>query len=433
MTPKTFLIILIVVVVVALLGAGGWYIWSTQISSSVVTPINNPSGFQPLNRPGNGTGTTTTNTSTTTKIIITSTTTTQVVQKVPTLRLLSDAPVGGYGVMDTATTTIIRWVDRGRGNVYEANMNMLGVATLSNIVLPRVYESSWNKSLSAFIGSTLEDNSETISAIYAELKARPQPKTATSTTVASTTDITPYELKGTSLPDNTLAYVTSPDKSKIFILTKSDNGGAGYIANFDGTKMTKIFTTPLTQINVEWPSNNIIAVTTKGSASSAGYLYFVNSQTGVWKKILGPLNGLSTKVSRDGKYVFLSVTGTNEDSVAGIYVIAQNKPLNVSLNTLADKCVWGKFNKELVYCGVPFLSTPGTYPDDWYKGAIASVDKIWQINAVTGETKLIGQIIGEAGRVIDSFNFGVDENDNYLFFMNKSDLSLWSLDLVRNK
>ena len=234
------------------------------------------------------------------------------------------------------------------------------------------------------------------------------------------------------MPSNTIGYAVSPQKDKLFTLVQDTNGSVGYVSNFDGTKTAQIFTTPLTQFNVDWPSTNIITLINKGTADRASYLYFVDPKTGVWKKVIGPMNGLSAKVSVDGKKVFFSASGNNSDIVSGIYNVASSTMMDVVLRTLAEKCVWGNFYKDVVYCAVPFQNFPGTYPDDWYRGTVSTIDKVWQVNSVTGETKLVAPIIGQADRVIDMFNLGIDDKDNFLFFMNKNDLSLWSLDLVRS-
>jgi hypothetical protein len=100
------------------------------------------------------------------------------------------------------------------------------------------------------------------------------------------------------------------------------------------------------------------------------------------------------------------------------------------VNTLADKCVWGNFYKEIVYCAVPSQPIAALYPDDWYKGNVSFTDKIWQINASTEEIHLVSPIVDQSDRTIDAFNLGLDTRDDFLFFMNKKDLSLWSFDLV---
>jgi len=393
-----------------------------------ITNSSNPTGFVPLNR-DSGSGS---QSSSTGNGSITNSTTTGNQQigtiktnPIPVLRLLSNTPVGGYAASTTGTTTVMRWVDRGRGNVYQTRGDTLNITTLSNTLLPRLYNSSWNKDLTAFIGQTLQDDSETPTSIYAQLQSR----AITSTTSASTS----FDLRGKNLPDNTIGYAVSPKKDQVFLLVKGDTVSTGYVTNFDGTKAVQIFTTPLAQLNVDWPSDNIISITNKGTADRAGYLYFVNPKTGAWTKILGPLNGLSSRVSQDGKKVFFSVAGSNADVKSAIYNIASSTITDVVIQTLADKCVWGNFYKEIVYCAVPFQPVSGTYPDDWYLGSLSTIDKIWQINSITGETKLVNNLIGQADRVIDAFSLVLDNKDNFLLFMNKNDLSLWSLDLVRSK
>jgi hypothetical protein len=237
-------------------------------------------------------------------------------------------------------------------------------------------------------------------------------------------------LHGKNLPNDISAFAISPDRKKVFLFAVDNGQGIGYVAPFDGGTATQIFSTPITQVNVEWPEANTIAITTKGSSNTNGFLYFVDPKTGVWNKVLGPGTGLSTRVSHDARYVLYSVTGNSNNVVTGIYSIASSTKTDAVINTLADKCAWGNFYKEVVYCAVPFQPVAGTYPDDWYKGTLSTVDKIWQVNAATGEVNLISSIFTEAKTNIDAFNLGLDDKDNYLIFMNKLNLSLWSLDLV---
>jgi hypothetical protein len=343
--------------------------------------------------------------------------------KIPTLRLLSATPVGGYGATTTASTTIIHWVDRGRGNIIEARGDSLDITTLSNTLLPKTYESTWGRDGTSFIGSILGDNNQSITTLYATLS-----KHAT-----TTSSVTPYELHGKNLPSTIVSYASSPKKDKVFLFAIEGGRGVGYIAPFAGGTATQIFTTPLTEVNIEWPEINTIAITTKGSAGSAGFLYFVDPKTGIWKKILGPLPGISTRVSHDAHYVLVSVAGSGNSVLTSIYSVAASFGTDAIIRTLADKCVWGNFYKQVVYCGVPFQPVSGTYPDDWYQGTLSTVDKIWQVNAVTSEVHLISSVFSEAKTSIDTYNLGLDDKDDYLFFMNKGDLSLWSLDLVSGK
>lgn len=344
--------------------------------------------------------------------------------QLPKLRQLSKDPVGGFGASTTASTTIIRWVERGRGNVFESKSDTESIETLSNTILPRVYESVWSNNLGAFVGTIISANSDTPNTVYAKLN-----KQATSS-VSTTTNVTPFALRGKNLPENTISYAKSPKEDKLFILVKENNQSVGYISNFDGTSITKIFTSPLVQLVVEWPETNTIAITTKAGSSVNGYLYFINPKTGSWKKVLGPIKGLSTKVSKDAKYVLASETGRDAIPSAYIYKVGSTTPTETTLRTLAEKCTWGNFYKELLYCATPSNPINGIYPDDWYKGIISTYDKIWQYNTKSAEVRLVSNLLNQSKDSIDVFNIETDQKDDFLIFMNKEDLSLWSLDLI---
>jgi len=466
MNKKTFTII-ISAIIVLLIGAGIlWYLFFSN--SGTATPIStgnsSSGGFQPYTTSsslpiGSSNGTTSNTTAQQTPTTVSPTV-------IPSLRLLSNSPIGGYGASTTASTTIIRWIDRGRGNIFETKGSSLTVTTLSNTILPRMYESIWNKNITSLIGSLLPSGDTVPTVIYANMESSviatsptPSPKAsaakssasrnATSTLATSTdaisrqasstqqtaisANIAPYVLKGKNLPSNTIAYAVSPKGDKIFMLIEENNSGTGYISNFDGTSVVKIFSTPLTKLNVEWPEDSTIAVTTKGSSGADGYLYFIDPKTGIWKKIIGPLSGLSTRVSHNAKYVIASWSDSNQNMATNIYKIGTTTPMEATVQTIADKCVWGNFYKEIVYCGVPFQPDTATYPDDWYKGNISFTDRIWQINATNNEAHLVTSIIDQSNRIIDAFNLGLDAKDHYLFFMNKNDLSFWSFDLTAKR
>jgi len=406
------------------LAVAGWAYWqffmnppSAPLSPASGTSQQGSGGFSPLQHGtgatgtnGNGTGAATTTTP--------GGATSSQSSKLPTLRLLSDAPVGGYAASTTASTTIVRWADRGRGNIYEASYDSSAILTLSNTLVPKIIQSVWNRDLTAFVASMFQDGDLDPTTVYAELATR----------AASSTGSAPYALQGKSVSGSVIGYAVSPDRTKMFMLLDQGGAGVGYVSSFNGKNLTQIFSTPLTELNVAWPADGIIALTTKGSASYNGYLYFVDPKAGTWKRALGPLPGLSASVSRTGKYVLYS-TANSQGVYTGIYSVASGTSTDAIIRTLADKCAWGNTYRDLVYCGVPVQLPSGTYPNDWYLGTVSTVDGVWQINAANGEVHLISSIIDQSNRPVDTSGLSTDAKDHYLFFMNKNDLSLWSLDL----
>lgn len=421
MKTKTPIIIISLFILLALVAGAYWYFFFNSDTGDELTDLNDPnplSGFSPFDRqPIISRNPVATPAASGSPGAVPEAT--ENIEDLPTLRLLSNTPVGGYGASTTATSTAIRWVDRGRGNVFESRQDETAIATLSNTILPRIYDSVWNKNLTAFIGSMMPEESDGPTVIFSELK-----KQSTSSSTA------PFALKGRNISDQVLAYAASPGGDKIFLMLDENGKGAGYVANFDGSRMARIFETPLTQVNVEWPEAQTISITTKGIASGDGFLYFVNPTTGTWNKVLGPVRGLSTKTSKDAKYVLASSADDRGNIITSIHSLATGKTEDATIRTLADKCAWGNFYKSLVYCGVPAQSVFGILPDDWYRGTVSFSDKIWAVDAKTGEVGLVSSLVDQSDRILDMFNLSLDAKDEFLFFMNKNDLSLWSFDLV---
>lgn len=419
--------LLITLVIIILLAAVGWAYWyflmgPVQAPQTPAPQTKTPVSFTPINRPGSGKGNTT----------ATSTSGGQGANRVPmstppamgfsALRLISDAPVGGYTASTTASSTSVIWVDRGRGNVYRANLASTSVDTLSNTVVPKIFNAIWNKNATAFVGSLLEDSSLVPSSIYAELMKLSS---------TSKDQLAPYELRGKNLPGKVLAYATSPDKTKLAYISSENGNAVAYISSFNGQGAAKLFTVPMTQISVSWPSDSVIAISTKASLRYAGYLYFINPKSGIWTKILGPLTGLSSAVSADGKRVLYSYSDGGRITTK-IFNVSAATSTDAVITTLAEKCAWSSSVKDAAYCAVPNEIGEG-YPDSWYIGSSAGSDKVWQINATTGEVRLVSSVVNEADRSIDAYRLSLDPKDRFLFFMNKNDLSLWSLELSKTR
>lgn len=424
-------IFLVLILILVLVGAAYWYFFfETGAPPSTPSASQSPGGFSPFGRAPSASNAPQTSPGGLAPTDIPAPP--AVTGTIPTLRLLSRTPIGAYGASTTASTTIVRWIDRGRGNVSEVRENALETTVLSNTILPRIYEGSWNRNLTAFIASMLPENEDAVTTVYSELRKRSATTTASSTPAQDASKLAPFDLRGKNLPSDIISYAVAPTGDKVFILIREGGQGVGYIANFDGTGMARILSTPLTQVMVEWPELNTIAITTKSQAAQDGFLYFVNPKTGAMRKIIGPVPGLATRTSHDARYVIASSAGAAGNMQTAIYRVGSTTPTDALALTLADKCAWGNFYTNIVYCAVPTQQLLATYPDDWYKGRLSFVDRLWQINAATGEIKLVSNIVGQSDRVIDAFNLGLDPKDNFLFFMNKNDLTFWSFDLVRS-
>lgn len=405
----------------ALILIGGVVYWFAFMNKTPVTETETEptpgNVFNPLNR-NNTTPSPASNTPST-QGTSTETITETTPAKIPALRQISTSPISGAAASTTASTTLVRFIDRGTGHVYEARDTDMSIDKVSNTTLPKVYETYWNKNLTAFILRYLKEDSDTIVNFYAQLKS-------TGTTTGDT--VTPYEIKGAYLSPDIREVAVSPTKDKIFTWNIEGGKGVGYISGFDEKNKVKLIEMPITDVVVEWPEISKAYITTRASAYATGYVYSVDTKTGSLKKVFGGLHGLSSKMSTDGQRLLYS-TGAEENIQLRVLNIKDQKSQSMPVRTLAEKCVWSTLQKTDIYCAVPTEISRGVYPDDWYKGSVEFVDQIWHINSATGEVHLLAKLLSISNTLIDATNLTLDPKENFLYFTNKKDLTLWSLDL----
>ena len=88
---------------------------------------------------------------------------------------------------------------------------------------------------------------------------------------------------------------------------------------------------------------------------------------------------------------------------------------------------WRKYKVVICNCAVPNNITGNQYPDSWYQGLVSFDDFFLKINTVTGDKTTIANSID--GTPVDGTYLFLDKAESLLFFTNKKDSTLWSLDI----
>jgi hypothetical protein len=335
------------------------------------------------------------------------------------LRQISADPVSGFTILDDLKTkrTNIHYILRANGNIYEAYTDSPEQKRLSITTIPKVYESVWLPDGIRLIIRYLKDEQEDVQTFSVKIN----PATTTLNTFEGGVD-------GNHLIENIGGLAVNPKGDKIFYLVNNLNGSSGYISKPDGLDKKNIFESPLIEWLVSWPKEEIITLTTKPSYNIPGYMYFLNSNTGNFSRIIGGINGLTTKTNTTATDILYS------DSIRGnprlyLYNIKKTESKILPWNTLPEKCAWSNTSTEIIYCAVPKTFPQGEYPDIWYQGLVNFTDDLWLINTETMAASLIYDMQKEANQNIDVIDLQLDANDSFLFFSNKTDLTLWSLSL----
>ena len=324
---------------------------------------------------------------------------------------IHDDPVAGAYVYtpepstEEATTTaitsdpLVQFVDRQTGHVFSYNTEEARKNRISNTTFPGIQEVRWFSDPNRLaLRYTNSDNE--IETYLGE--------------------ISEGSLSGSYLEIDIPAVDTF--ENSVLSISTSDRGSDLFIADADGTNAELTLEVPFTSIVIPAFSEEFIAVLTRPVSSLPGALYLYES--GIQDRIVGGVPGLSALPNNEGTRVIWS---ESTDRGFQTYIhnrdIRETRPLPIA--TLPEKCVWG--GETVLYCMVPNVIPPARYPEHWYQGIISFTDTLWRIDTEVGVARVLA-FFDEVGP-FDGSLLAVDENEEYLTFVNRRDGTLWGFDL----
>lgn len=361
---------------------------------------------------------------------------------IPKLRQISENPVSGAGTFEKNDETIIRYIEKATGHVFETQTLSLSKKRITKTTFPKSYEGLWGEKEDSLIIRSLKDGTDVIQTVFAKILNQGSVGTTTSKIASTSTQtIASDDLKSqddsensllelviTYLPLNIKEIAISPKKNKIFTITNTNNLGEGSISNLDGSSSTKIWSSQLKEWLVSWPKDDTLLLSTKPSYTVPGYLYTLNTKNGKSERIIGNIYGMTALANSDFSKIAVSQSDGNGLNLF-FYYVKDNYFLSSSKTTLPEKCVWSKLDSSIIYCGIPVNIEKGGYPDAWYQGIVSFSDNIWKINTKTQSADLLATLKDLSGKEIDTVNFLLTTKEDFLLFRNKKDSVLWSLDI----
>jgi len=337
-------------------------------------------------------------------------------QPVPRLRKISSEPVAGAVVFNIGTTSVVRFVEKGTGNVYEAKSDSVAISRLTNTTIPKIIRAFWLPDGASFLAQTLGSGSEIIETNFIKLNKNNASSTSES--------LTPFSTTIGKLPTDIKEITIKPDGTKIFYYT-INGSSSWFVANPDGTKSSLVMSHPLTEWIPKWISGNTVIMQIKGSSEAVSYTYSFDVSNKTLKKIGIEAPGLSVNPNNDGSLSLIS-SGKTSPQLS----IVNNKDITstkIILNTLAEKCVWLKEKSPAVYCAVPNRIPSGNYPDVWYKGLISTEDFIEKIDLNNDIYYNVANLSSLSNQKIDVVDISISPDETHLIFRNKIDGYLWML------
>lgn len=334
---------------------------------------------------------------------------------IPRIRKISNEPVAGSVIFDVGSSSIVRFIEKGTGNVYEARSDTTKVTRLTNTTIPKIVRAFWLPDGSGFLAQTLQPENELIETSFVKLEKNIEIST-------STEDLTPFNTTISKLPTGIREIAIKSDGSKIFYYVKKGSGSEWFISNPDGTKNESLLVNPLSEwLPIKWVGDTLY-LQTKTSSNLNSSVYNFNFSNKTLKKGAIEALGLSVNFKDDGSFVLFS-------SKSSVYTNDTKTSSTTKLNiaTLADKCVWSKSKIPDVYCAEPEDLPKGNYPDVWYKGLILTKDVIKKYNAASDMYYEVLNLSTETREQIDVSDISISSKETNISFRNKIDGYLWML------
>lgn len=395
--------IFIISSILILLGVGAWYFFARDNSGTIGQTLTNILPFGS----GEGTVPSTTGTSTETG------TPNPITGARSHLFKISDVPIAGAVSLIKSGNLIVRYVERATGHIVDVDPVSLAKTQIVNTTVPKVYEAIFKPSGTAVIFRTLRADGETIDSNSIALI----PPAGT-----STSDL--YSTKTFGLPANIASLSTG--STTIFYNIK--NLPQVYSALFDGTRPSVLFSSSFNQWKLNAAGDGKVVLTAAASSETDGYSYSLDARTSAFSKLLGPLTALIVTPNASLTRIAYSFN-TGDRTVLSSTNLATGAVYNIRPATLAEKCIWSVQKRSTLYCATPSEGIGNGEPDLWYKGMTHFTDRIWRFDTETDFSDMLSDPKKDFNIQIDAQNLFLSPKEDYLFFQNKNDLTLWALKL----
>lgn len=340
---------------------------------------------------------------------------------------IADGPVAGAAFMQEArpTTTVARFVMQQNGHVLDLPIDSPGsvARAVSNTTIPSIARVAWalqnvgGREVAAAAALQYIDSStiKTVSLAF--------PAAATSTTAMRA----PVRIQ--FLPNDVLDVAFSPDGNSVAYLLRTAAGADGYVARHDGTNPRKLFSLPLSQATLGWPSSGTLLAASKPAAGVPGVAFSISASSGAVSPVLYA-EGLTATADPDFAYVVYQQT-SQQLRTSYAHNTETNLDRLISFDPIPEKCVWSRSSASLMYCAVPLAFVPPDYLNLWHQGTYAAADSLVSYDIITGQTTIVAAPGGpDGGTVSDIAELAVSGDDRYILYVKKGERSLWGVRLV---
>ena len=330
-------------------------------------------------------------------------------------------PVAGMGFIKNSSTTPLAYIERANGYVFMVDPAQRTIVRHTDTLIPKIYEA-----LVASDGSIIErslDESGAITTFLGIAHATTTPSLTAADSIESQ-----HALTGTYMTKDIQTIALNPTTKAMLYTTTNTSGGVDiFSTEWGGAKPKKIFSSNIAHWTPHILQNGNMILTENPADDILGYSYTLLGN-GTLSPLIGDVLGLTVLPHPTLKILLY---GSSARGVLALFVKKQasSTPITLSIQTVADKCVWLPGNSLIAYCAVPTETPRGDFLNQWYRGAVHTSDTWWKIDVANGTVVQIYSPKKSDGVDVDVEYPIIDPVGNFIFFTNASDKSLWMLKL----
>ncbi len=326
---------------------------------------------------------------------------------------ISDGPVAGATLLESSrpTTTVARFVMADSGHIFDLTLDSPGaVATpVSNTTIPGIAKVSWSEAGRGALVQYLD--AATIKTAHFGL-----PGVASSSTA----------VKIQFLQNNITSLAVSPDGANVAFLIKTSAGADGYTARADGGGIKKLFSLPLSQLSLSWPSAATLLAVSAPAASVSGGAFVIDAKSGAASPLLFA-EGLSVVADKLFSRLIYQTAGAQKatyllDTKTGIAT-----PL--SFDPLPEQCIFSNVSNTTMFCAAPMQYVTPDYIDQRHQGLSSAREALFSFNLLTSRTTLLANPGTDGGEPSEIAELSLSPHDTYALFIRRGDRSLWGVRL----
>lgn len=207
--------------------------------------------------------------------------------------------------------------------------------------------------------------------------------------------------------------------NKLLYASHVGSAVAAYVYDLETRTETTLFNIPFREATIVWgkSTNSVHYVYPRTSSQLEGYLYAVKS--GVLRRM--PASGYGLSATGNDSYALFTVR-SGDGYLTRAYEADPEGTTDIGFSFLPEKCA---FINNGALCGLSSTSYDNNSPDNWYSGEVSHSDGLWYLDLKTKETFFVLDMENTSGRMLDVTKPEVAQDASALFFINKTDQSLW--------